>query len=64
IINGYNNGQSKVLRGGSFYDDRDLARSSFRNNYDSRNAVKSFGFRLVVAPSFATLNSGTLTSAL
>jgi len=64
IINGYNNGERKVLRGGSFNYDRDLARSSARFNYGPLDDYYIRGFRLVVAPSFATLNSGTLTSDL
>jgi formylglycine-generating enzyme required for sulfatase activity len=64
IINGYNNGKRKVLRGGSFYSSRDDARSSSRYYNDPCNDNFNSGFRLVVAPSFATLNSGTLTSDL
>ena len=54
----------KVLRGGSFSDLQDLARSSYRNYIDPNYGNHNFGFRLVVAPSFATLTSGTLNSAL
>jgi formylglycine-generating enzyme required for sulfatase activity len=64
IINGYNNGERKVLRGGSFNSDRDHARSSYRYFDVPYNDNINSGFRLVVAPSFATLNSGTLTSDL
>jgi formylglycine-generating enzyme required for sulfatase activity/energy-coupling factor transporter ATP-binding protein EcfA2 len=66
IINGYNNVESKVLRGGSFSSIQVLARSSSRyiNDPVPNYASLNYGFRLVVAPSFATLNSGTLTSEL
>ena len=54
----------RVLRGGSFGLNRANARSSDRSSLDPSNVNYNYGFRLVVAPSFATLTSGTRTSDL
>ncbi len=50
IIDGYNNGQRKVLRGGAFGFDQSFARASYRVNRNLLAANFGFGVRLVVAP--------------
>jgi formylglycine-generating enzyme required for sulfatase activity len=49
IVDGYRNGKSKVLRGGSFGSSQDLAAASARNYYDPNFGFNSYGVRLVVA---------------
>ena len=41
---------SRVLRGGSWSDNRDYARCAFRNWYNPGNDWSNFGFRVVVSP--------------
>lgn len=43
-------GSVRVLRGGSWYNDTDLARSSFRNSVAPGTASDEFGFRVVRNP--------------
>lgn len=49
IIDGYSNGESKVLRGGSFSYNQGFAAASFRDNLSPDLGVNYFGFRVVVA---------------
>ena len=42
---GPDSGQSRVLRGGSWYDDDEVARSANRNDYDLSYAINDVGFR-------------------
>lgn len=62
VIDGYDNGERKVLRGGSFNNYQYYAAASSRLSYtpDSVNAI--YGFRLVLSASIASLGSGTLAS--
>ncbi len=49
IVDGYGNGEDKVVRGGSFNRDRYPARASFRNfNSNPFNGFNDFGFRVVL----------------
>jgi very-short-patch-repair endonuclease len=48
VVDGYNNGNSKVLRGGSFYLNRLGAASSFRLNVSPNYGNYAFGWRLVI----------------
>ena len=49
VVDGFGNGNSKVLRGGSFYHDRRLAAAAYRySRYNPNNDGSSSGFRLVV----------------
>ncbi len=41
------NGERRVLRGGSWFNDQDGARAVFRGNFHPGNRVNSFGFRLL-----------------
>ena len=47
-VDGYSNGQSKVLRGGSFLDDLSNAAASARNDHGPYFRNLYYGFRLVV----------------
>jgi len=50
IVDGFGNGNSKVLRGGSFSSYRRFsAAASYRSSYDPLNVNYNFGLRLVVA---------------
>jgi formylglycine-generating enzyme required for sulfatase activity len=49
IVNGYGNGESKVLRGGSFYDGQFSATASFRYFNLPYHASRYIGFRLVLS---------------
>jgi formylglycine-generating enzyme required for sulfatase activity/energy-coupling factor transporter ATP-binding protein EcfA2 len=62
IIDGYGNGESKVLRGGSFSDFQNLAAASYRDCLSPLYRHYFFGFRVVVAAPIASLNSGALNS--
>jgi formylglycine-generating enzyme required for sulfatase activity/energy-coupling factor transporter ATP-binding protein EcfA2 len=55
IIDGYNNGESKVLRGGSFDLDQNLAAASARFNDDPRRRYSLVGLRLVVSAPISAL---------
>ncbi|MBK8032206.1 MAG: SUMF1/EgtB/PvdO family nonheme iron enzyme [Chloroflexi bacterium] len=55
IIDGYNNGKSKVLRGGSFNFSQRNAASSSRNDVNPYSDYNNFGLRLVVAAPIASL---------
>ncbi len=59
-IEGYGNGQSKVLRGGSFFNSQYYAAASYRDadnpSYDRFN----LGFRVVLSAPIASLASGSL----
>jgi len=57
IITGFGNGESKVLRGGSFYFDPDLAAASFRDFNLPHGGFDYFGFRVVCAAPMASLSS-------
>ena len=54
IIDGYGNGESKVLRGGSFDLNQDLAAASYRNGYPARGSGPC-GLRLVLAAPISAL---------
>jgi len=49
-LNGYSNGESKVLRGGSFSDVHLIARTTFRYDYDPYSSRNNFGLRLFLLP--------------
>lgn len=55
-IDGYGNGQNKVLRGGSFYGNLSFAAASFRRNSDPLNVNFYFGFRVVLSAPMASLS--------
>ncbi len=55
-------GDSRVLRGGAFYDGRNFAAASARFNYNPSNRLSAYGFRVVVGPLLASLASGSLAS--
>jgi formylglycine-generating enzyme required for sulfatase activity len=55
-------GSARVLRGGSWYFNRDDARCSVRYGYGPGSFLNYVGFRLVCSPSFPTLNSDSLHS--
>lgn len=55
-------GDARVLRGGSWGNDRDDARCSFRSGFDPDRFINGIGFRLVCSPSFPSLNSESLHS--
>jgi formylglycine-generating enzyme required for sulfatase activity len=57
ITEGYGNGQSKVLRGGSFGLYQSLAAASYRNYGDPDRRNYAYGLRLVCAAPSASLNS-------
>lgn len=46
---GANEGEGKVVRGGSWYADKDFLRSSYRNLEDINFSVDTIGFRCVLA---------------
>ena len=58
IIYGYDNGKSKVLRGGSFSYDRRGAYPTYRRNYYPYDRYFNVGLRLVVSVPIASLLSG------
>ena len=45
----------RILRGGSFYYDRDRSRCAYRLNNIPDDRNNSFGFRLVVSPSISEI---------
>ncbi len=55
IIDGYGNGESKVLRGGSFDDRQLFAAASYRSYYDPYDGYYDFGFRVVVSAPISAL---------
>jgi formylglycine-generating enzyme required for sulfatase activity len=60
VVDGYSNGNNKVLRGGSFYNDQDYAAASYRYRSSPLSVNFYYGVRLVVAAPAASLNSETL----
>ena len=54
-INVYNNEESKVIRGGSFYHPPSMATSLYRRRILPTNAFSNFGFRVVVGQVFFSL---------
>lgn len=49
IVDGYDNGKNKVVRGGSFFDNRHDARASYRNDLVApNNGYSNLGFRVVL----------------
>ena len=50
VLNGYSNGQSKVLRGGSFLNGRVYSRAVSRIDLNPFNVNFNFGCRIVVLP--------------
>lgn len=61
VSDGYGNGESKVLRGGSFGNPQIFAAASYRLYNNPNYVYDNFGLRLVVAP-IASLASETLNS--
>ncbi|MBL8157471.1 MAG: SUMF1/EgtB/PvdO family nonheme iron enzyme [Anaerolineae bacterium] len=59
IIDGYSNGERKVLRGGSFGRDRIFAAASYRYVASPNLRNHNYGFRVVLASPIASLTSGT-----
>jgi len=57
IFDGYNNGDWKVLRGGSFNNDQYYAASSYRNSFHPFYGDYYLGLRLVVSAPIASLIS-------
>jgi len=55
IIDGYGNGESKVLRGGSFLNSQYNAAASYRDGYDPFNGLYHIGFRVVVSAPISAL---------
>jgi len=55
IIDGYSNGESKVLRGGSFNGDQDYAAALFRFSLNPLDRFNNLGFRVVVAAPISAL---------
>lgn len=49
MLDSYKNQAQYVLRGGSWFNSRSIARCAYRNFYDPLNATGSFGFRLARA---------------
>jgi formylglycine-generating enzyme required for sulfatase activity len=47
-------GQTRVLRGGGWYDTSESVRAAYRHGYSPDDPVDAFGFRCVVTPSAAT----------
>jgi len=62
IIDGYSNGESKVLRGGAFAFDLSFAAASYRYDLNPNSGNGSFGFRLVLGAPIASLTSESLDS--
>jgi|GEM_PF-1847205 len=58
-IDGYGNGQYKVLRGGSFYYGQYFAAASFRNRYSPNLVDNDLGFRVVLSAPIASLASAS-----
>lgn len=56
-IDGYGNGERKVLRGGSFFYFQFIASASFRNFYDPAYVYYLYGFRMVLSAPIASLIS-------
>ena len=50
IMNRYKDGENKVLRGGSFFNSQDNARSVYRNNNNPNNDNNNNGFRVCCCP--------------
>ena len=50
IMNGYKDGEFKVLRGGSFASNQSGARSVYRGNDDPNYIYDNFGFRVCCCP--------------
>jgi len=61
-IEGYGNGQSKVLRGGSFSSNRNPAAASYRYSDYPPSDGSYLGFRVVLSAPIASLASGSLIS--
>jgi len=59
---GAKSGNARVLRGGSWYDNRNLARCAFRRRAVPDYFGSNLGFRLVCSPSFKALHSDSLNS--
>jgi very-short-patch-repair endonuclease len=57
IVDGYDNGEPKVLRGGSFPFNQDYAAASCRNSNYPYYVSNSYGLRLVLAAPIASLTS-------
>jgi formylglycine-generating enzyme required for sulfatase activity len=55
VVDGFGNGNSKVLRGGSFFDFRPFAAASFRSNLNPNRDNYLCGLRLVVAAPISAL---------
>jgi formylglycine-generating enzyme required for sulfatase activity len=56
IVDGYGNGEPKVVRGGSFYDFQYYARASYRDDpYYPYDGDFNFGFRVVLGSSIAAI---------
>ncbi|MBK8025145.1 MAG: formylglycine-generating enzyme family protein [Chloroflexi bacterium] len=53
IVDGYRNRNSKVLRGGSFFNDQNYGRAASRHNNSSDRRHDYFGLRLVLAALYA-----------
>ena len=51
IVDGYGNGEYKVLRGGSFLSNRRSAAAAYRFNLNPNDGLDLFGLRLVVGRS-------------
>ena len=58
IMDGYRNGERKVLRGGSFAYGQDNAAASYRKHDSPRGRNINFGLRVVVSAPIASLISG------
>ncbi len=48
IVDGYGNGESKVLRGGSFFNSQSSAAAASRNDLNPDYGSFNYGFRLVL----------------
>jgi len=55
IVDGFGNGNRKVLRGGAFYGSQHDARSSYRDNNSPNDDPNGYGVRLVVAAPISAL---------
>jgi hypothetical protein len=55
IIDGYSNGETKVLRGGSFFNNQSNAAASYRNLNSPLSRLSNLGFRLVCAAPISAL---------
>jgi formylglycine-generating enzyme required for sulfatase activity len=55
IIDGYSNGEQKVLRGGSFRNHLNFAAASYRNHFNPNLDLINYGFRVVCAAPISAL---------